>query len=402
MSEQSLNKEDLLEAQILSDPVYFAEMYLRSPSDPKKPLILRSYQKKILRDRTQKRVLRLGRRTGKTVNLAIEMIWKAFTHSDREILITAGYDSQVQTLFNLINRMTKDSPDISNSIARTRMRPYEIWFKNNSVIMGYVGNNAVRGKCLPRDTKIVKMDGTSIEIDKIKVGDKVLSIDLKKEKSIIGTVEAVHDNGIKNIYEIETASERYLKATGNHKVMTMGRGWWPVEDLYTQEKVDREADFISVIHPTGKAYWTRVKRITKLPNKKRTFDLTVEPSHNFVAFNESKSTKGAVATGPSITSGHKVRGIAPGGFLVHNSANDLYIDEVDSLTNDALVEAVLPISTTYKDTTITVSGTPSGKREYFYNIVKQKKELGFMEHFFPSMVSPEWNKDRYAELKVVT
>ena len=64
------------------------------------------------------------------------------------MLIVCGYDSQVQTVFNLINRMTKDSPEISGSIERTRMRPYEIHFSNGSIIMGYVGNNSVRGKCL--------------------------------------------------------------------------------------------------------------------------------------------------------------------------------------------------------------------------------------------------------------
>jgi hypothetical protein len=403
MPDSKLTKDDLLEVQILSDPVYFAEIYLRSPSDPKKSLELRPYQRKILRSRSQKRVLRMGRRTGKSVTLAIEAIWKAFTYTDREILIVAGYDSQVQTLFNLINRMTKDAPEISSSIARTRMRPYEIWFKNNSVIQGYVGNNSVRGKCLPRDTQVVKENGTSVSIDKLKVGDEVLSIDLETEKSIVGTVEAIHDNGIKELYEVETASERFLVATANHKVMTMGRGWAEIQQLYTQEKVDREADFVSVVHPNGKAYWSRVKRVTKLSLKKRTFDLTVTPSHTFVAYKKNSNSKGAVAAGPSITSGQKIEeGLAPGGFLVHNSANDLYIDEVDSLTNEALVEAVLPISTTYKDTNLTISGTPTGKREYFYNIVKQQKDLGFDEYFFPSMVSPEWNKDRELELKAVT
>ena len=153
-----LTDQELLEAQILVDPVYFAEMYLKSPSNPQEDLVLRSYQKTILRDRTQKRALRLGRRTGKTVTLAIEAIWKAYTHANREVLLVAGYDSQVQTIFNLIFRMARDAGEISDSIERTRMRPYEIWFKNGSVIMGYVGNNAVRGKCFPPNTNVVMWD----------------------------------------------------------------------------------------------------------------------------------------------------------------------------------------------------------------------------------------------------
>ena len=89
--------------------------------------------------------------------MAIEAIWKAFTHNNREVLLVAGYDSQVQTIFNLIFRMARDSEEISTSIERTRMRPYEIWFKNGSVIMGYVGNNAVRGKCFPPTTNVVML-----------------------------------------------------------------------------------------------------------------------------------------------------------------------------------------------------------------------------------------------------
>ena len=40
-----LTDQERLEAQILSDPVYFAEMYLKSPANPKEDLFLRPYQK---------------------------------------------------------------------------------------------------------------------------------------------------------------------------------------------------------------------------------------------------------------------------------------------------------------------------------------------------------------------
>ena len=35
-----LNDDALIEAQILSDPVYFAEIFLRSHADKKEPLVL--------------------------------------------------------------------------------------------------------------------------------------------------------------------------------------------------------------------------------------------------------------------------------------------------------------------------------------------------------------------------
>lgn len=389
-----LTEEELLEAKILSDPMYFAEAYLKSPADPKVDMLLRSYQQSILRNRSQNRVLRMGRRTGKTVVLAVEAIWKAFTNNDREILIVAGFDSQVQTVFNLINRMTKDSPEIAQSIERTRMRPYEIHFTNGSVIMGYVGNNSVRGKCFPADTIVIMGDLSTKQISDLKEGDvvKTVKVDEKGNPQMTaGLVSAVHNNGVQDIYELTTSTDRCIRATSNHKIATAYKGWMEMSDLKTMETVDRRGDFVGVVHPTGDLYWARVKQI-KYIGKAATFDITVDPYHNFIAFNEMDEDK----------SGYKVNGSHSGGFLVHNSANDMYIDEVDSIPNDYLIEAVLPIATTYDDTTLTVSGTPSGRREYFYQVSRNKEKMGFKEHHIPSWESPQWTPEREESVKMVT
>ena len=379
----TLTQEELLEAQILSDPVFFAELYLRSPSNPKEALILRPYQKGILRDNHQRRVLRMGRRTGKSVSLAVEAIWKAFTNAHREVLLVAGYDSQVGTLFNLINRMVKDSDEVKKSISNTRMRPYEIHFKNGSIIMGYVGNNSVRGKCIPGYTQIIMSDLECKEAKDIRVGDKVLSFSTDNETMgpREGEVTHIFNNGVKEIFQLETSSDRFLQVTGNHKIMAFKKGWTKLEDLETQEKDDDQADFVCVIHPDGSPYWSRVRKITRI-GKAKTYDFTVETEHNLVAFNPPDDDK----------SGFKVNGVHSGGILIHNSADDVYIDEIDSIPNDYLLEAVIPISTTHKHTTITISGTPSGRREYFYNISKNKDlpAYDFREHHIPSMASPEW------------
>ena len=410
MSEQIekpiLDDEQLLEAKILADPVYFAEIYLRSPSNPNEPLELRSYQKKILRDRASKRILRIGRRVGKSVTIAVEAIWKAYTNKYREILIVAGYDSQVQTVFNLIKNMVNESPEVSKSIEGTRMRPYEIKFKNNSIIMGFVGNNAVRGKCLPGDTLVVMADGITLkEIKDIKEGDKVLSVDteLTDNNARVGTVSSIHDNGIKDIYAIESSSERRLHLTENHKVMAMYRGWIEAKDLNTEEDQGSKSDFIATVHPNGKAYWTRVQKFHKI-GKAKTYDLTIDKYHNFIAFNQIPNSSGAVVTpyGADALSSFKIDGLHSGGFLVHNSASDLYIDEVDSIPNALLVEAVLPIEQSYTHTSITVSGTPTGKREYFYNVSKHKDEMGFSEWHMPSNVSPQWSEEKAKQIRMVT
>ena len=394
MSDLTLTDDELLEAKILSDPMYFAETYLKSPADPKIDMLLRAYQKNILRDRSQNRVLRLGRRTGKTVVLAIDAIWKAFTNSNREVLIVCGFDSQVQTVFNLINRMTKDSPDIAQSIERTRMRPYEIHFSNGSIIMGYVGNNSVRGKCFPGDTHVIMSDLSTKKIIDIKKGDTVKTIKVNEEgtpQMTVGMVEELHNNGVHDIYELTTTSDRCIRLTSNHRIATAYQGWVEVNDLRTMENFDRAGDFIGVVHPTGELYWSRVKQL-KHVGKATTFDLTVAPFHNFLAFDILDEDK----------SGFKVNGTHSGGFLVHNSANDMYIDEIDSIPNDYLIEAVMPIATTYSDTTLTVSGTPSGRREYFYQVSKNKDKMGFSEHHIPSWDGPEWTKEGEESIRLVT
>ena len=110
--------------------------------------------------------------------MCLEAIWKAFTNAHREVLLVAGYDSQVGTLFNLINRMVKDSDEVAKSISNTRMRPYEIHFKNGSIIMGYVGNNSVRGKCIPSNTQIILADlecKKAKDINELELSNQILN-----------------------------------------------------------------------------------------------------------------------------------------------------------------------------------------------------------------------------------
>lgn len=393
MQNLKLTEDELIEAKLLADPAYFAEAYLRSPSDPTKPLILRPYQRAILKDMSLKRILRLGRRTGKTVVIGIEAIWKAYTNADRQVLLVAGFDSQIQTIFDLIGRMVKDSPEVSLSIERTRMRPWEIRFSNGSIIMGFVGNNSVRGKCFPGNTRVIMWDLEAKQISEIKVGDFVKSIkqdDEGEPEMFYGKVTDIHKNGVQDIYELITTTDRKIRCTENHKLALAYKGWTPLNEIKTAE-LDGTGEFIGVVHPTGELYWARVKQVKRV-GKSETYDMTVAPHHNFIAFNEVDENK----------SGYKVSGVHSGGFLVHNSAHDMYIDEVDSIPNDMLIEAVLPISTSFTDTTLTVSGTPSGRREFFYQVSKNAKSMSYSEHHYTSMLSPQWTSDMERDIKAVT
>jgi len=71
--EKEFSKEELDLLKVYMDPVAWAEKYLRDPMNPNRPFKLRWYQKKILNSRKRKKVIRAGRRIGKSVTLITEI-----------------------------------------------------------------------------------------------------------------------------------------------------------------------------------------------------------------------------------------------------------------------------------------------------------------------------------------
>ena len=132
--------------RILSDPVLFAETFLKDPTKPDQPLLLRDFQKKMLRSKAQKRLSRIGRRSGKTVSLAVDAIYHAFTNSHFQILIACPFQSQVKLVFDTLNRLIKDSDFIDSSIRNNRTNPYEIVFHNGSAILGFTAGSSTGQK----------------------------------------------------------------------------------------------------------------------------------------------------------------------------------------------------------------------------------------------------------------
>ena len=150
----SLTREELEQIKILSDPVLWAEATLRDPVDPSKPVTLRWYQEEILRDKSNRKVLRCGRRVGKTFTMAIHMLWYAFTHAGRPQIVVTPYESQISVIFEVLNAFIVNSPVLKDSLDKSNKSPYYyIRLKNGSVIKGFTagtrsGANAssVRGQ----------------------------------------------------------------------------------------------------------------------------------------------------------------------------------------------------------------------------------------------------------------
>jgi len=364
----------------LLDPVLWAEINLQDPNKPGQPLRLRWYQKIIMHDASKRRILRMGRRTGKTATLAMIALNKAYTNLDYQVLITAAYDSQVQEVFEQMLRMCENSPLLAPGVARTRQRPYELWLTNGSLIRGMVANNTVRGKCLPSGSVVLCKNYEFIKIEDIKPGQSVRSLNMTTLEYEWKPVVEVHDNGTQPILELSTTSGRLLRATGAHKVHVHNKGWTPVEEVESMYDTEGSGDFVALGTLSGGSKLARVRNIT-IAEKAQTWDLEVKDNHNYVAFWPDSDIE---------RSPYAVSGLVDGGFLVHNSAHVVICDEMDYMDQNLLREAVWPVTSTYKTTEVVVSSTPTGRREFFYDISRNQRKFKFSEHHFPSAYSPEW------------
>jgi DNA polymerase III delta prime subunit len=151
------NEETEKQSKIIMDPVAWGEKYLRDPDAPGKSLKLRWYQKQIIGTQPEavdydentgkfvfernKKVYRMARRMGKTVALAVEALWRAFTHSDQKILIITPYKSQVMVIFEKLEKLI-GSGIVDGSLKTKRYKSFKLVFTNGSQIQGYTANVA--------------------------------------------------------------------------------------------------------------------------------------------------------------------------------------------------------------------------------------------------------------------
>lgn len=161
------------------DGTYHAEMQVTdddgnpipgwSKDDPI-PLRLRWYQREIINGETRQRVLRLGRRTGKSFCLGLEAVVEALKKPNAQILVVAPNDSHIKVLFEDyirpllrvyrhrksgkigIDLVPDGSPpaDADFVVTTNTKKPHEIVItdgkQHRSVIRGYIVSPAARGQ----------------------------------------------------------------------------------------------------------------------------------------------------------------------------------------------------------------------------------------------------------------
>lgn len=125
-----VDDETYAEMEVINDPMKWAEVFFDW-----KP---RWYQREMLGCTSRYKVVRAGRRLGKTNAISIYTLWYAFTHSHSKVLVIAPYQSQVALIFREIQMYIDQSEILSDSIEIQRNSPpITIVFKNGSTLLGF-------------------------------------------------------------------------------------------------------------------------------------------------------------------------------------------------------------------------------------------------------------------------
>jgi hypothetical protein len=122
-----ISGENQRQIHLAKDPVVWAKHFLKV--NP------RVYQILILRHPSLRKVLRAGRRLGKTFTMAINLLHYSYTHKDGRCLVIAPMKTQVELIYQEILRIAAKNDIVMNSITRKVTSPqFMIQFSNGSTI----------------------------------------------------------------------------------------------------------------------------------------------------------------------------------------------------------------------------------------------------------------------------
>ena len=141
--------EELEDLIIIGTPSLWCEHNLRHPDAPQSPLEVRSYQKDMIDSRAKNKMMRCGRRIGKTVVLVCEALWAAATEKNIRVVIIAPYKENIKEIERVMSNMALNSSAIKESIIKYERDPLLIEFTNGSQIKCLPANknpDIIRGK----------------------------------------------------------------------------------------------------------------------------------------------------------------------------------------------------------------------------------------------------------------
>lgn len=137
--EAGISAEQQKQIHIAKDPIVWARHFLGV--NP------RVYQILILRDPSLRKVLRAGRRLGKSFSLAIQLLHYSYTRKDGRSLVIAPMKTQVELIYQEILRIASKNETVTNSITRKVTSPqFMIQFSNGSTIRFFTSGMRSGGK----------------------------------------------------------------------------------------------------------------------------------------------------------------------------------------------------------------------------------------------------------------
>jgi replicative DNA helicase len=145
--------------------------------------------------------------------------------------------------------------------------------------------------CLTGDSLVTLADsGSRIPIQALvgMSGFTIWSLNQTTQKIEEATVTKAFSTGVKKIYRLQTRLGRSIRATGNHKFLTID-GWKRLDELQQKEHIalprvlsGPEKQEMSDAELGSDIYWDQILTITE-GGFEEVYDLTVPGNHNFVA-----------------------------------------------------------------------------------------------------------------------
>ena len=165
------------EAINIFDPVSWAKDNIKLPNG--EPWIARWYQEQILRCNTSRKITRMGRGTGKTDAIAVDILHYVFTNKIKKVLIVAPQKAHTKEITDRIINFIQSNPILQGAVVRKVETPFfEMTFANGSRIRAFssggkggTGGLGVRGQ-----------DGDKIYLDE---ADYLTDLDLQAIVAIL-------------------------------------------------------------------------------------------------------------------------------------------------------------------------------------------------------------------------
>lgn len=103
----------------------------------------------------------------------------------------------------------------------------------NTLVLAAPRNHS---KCIKHDTKILLSNGSSISIEDIQVGQKIISLNESTLKFEHDEIVAKTESGVKALIKIKTKTGKIISVTKDHKILTFN-GWKLAGDLTLSDKI---------------------------------------------------------------------------------------------------------------------------------------------------------------------